>query len=123
MTSGSDRATASGDFAVAVEPLPGGGYVVNVSGELDLATTPMLTNACKESMLAVDLLLVDLTGCTFIDSTGIACLLRLADERGPLAAVVKPGSQPSRVFELTGVDKSLSISPDLGQALRSIGQG
>jgi anti-sigma B factor antagonist len=124
MTAGSDRATSSGDFSVAVEPLAGGGYVVSVSGELDLATAPKLTGACNGPVLAADALLVDLTECTFIDSTGIASLLHLADERGGTSrrpsAIVTPGSQPARVFELTGVDKTLTVSSDRAQALSSI---
>jgi hypothetical protein len=60
------------DFEAAAESLDGGVYVVSVTGEVDLATGPEFQRA----LLAlpdqgVASVIVDLTDCSFMDSTGL----------------------------------------------------
>ena len=108
-------------FAVATEQLDDGTPVVCVMGEVDLATVPaleqMLLGAGEDPSCA---LIVDLTGCTFLDSTGLRALTgtrrRLKRSNRPMALVL---SHPSvlRVFEITGWDELFEIYPSLGAAV------
>ena len=69
-----------------LDPVRSGQHtVVGVTGELDVATSPML----RDSLLALvnrgaDSLVVDLRGVTFIDSTGVGSLLRIHHRQGLL---------------------------------------
>jgi anti-anti-sigma factor len=51
--------------------------VIEVHGELDIATAPELTRAVREAFdRGAPRLVIDLTGCTFIDSTGMSKLVQ-----------------------------------------------
>lgn len=63
--------------------------VVGVTGELDVATAPVL----RDSVLGllnrgVESLVLDLRGVTFIDSTGVGSLLRIHHRQGLLGGSV-----------------------------------
>jgi anti-sigma B factor antagonist len=87
---------------------------VLVSGELDLATAPRLSATVAEHGDA-KLLVVDLTGTTFIDSTGVRTLL-LADRRcvgsGSRLVVVAGDGAVRRVLELCELNGRLTIVSD-----------
>jgi anti-sigma B factor antagonist len=108
----------SGDFDVRSETLPGGGDVVFVSGELDLATVPRLeavVGACT-----ADVLVIDLGGCTFLDSAGIRALVGVARElsgAGRSFRVVSNDPGILRLLEITGVDKLIRVHPSLDDAV------
>lgn len=114
-------------FAVATEQLDDGTPVVCVMGEVDLATVPaleqMLLGAGEDPSRA---LIVDLTGCTFLDSTGLRALTgtrrRLKRSNRPMALVL---SHPSvlRIFEITGCDELFEIYPSLSAAAGGNGSG
>jgi anti-sigma B factor antagonist len=80
--------------------------VVAVRGEVDLVTSPQLAAVVEEAILdhgAPRPLLVDLDECTFMDSTGLAILLRAQDRLGDdpgLAIVCLEGGPPARLLEL-----------------------
>jgi anti-anti-sigma factor len=82
--------------------------IIAVNGEFDLAGEPEFSFALEEA-LAMDVpLLVDLEHCGFIDSTGIAMLVRsfkLAGDRG--FALAASGPQVHRVLDLTGIPQQL----------------
>jgi len=83
--------------------------VIEVKGELDLATVPAL----RERIDAVSdggaaRLAVDLTQVTFMDSSSLGLLvaaLKHARERGGDLALVGVGGSPARVLSLTGLDQ------------------
>jgi anti-anti-sigma factor len=82
-----------------------------VSGELDLATAPMLSDALARSTQPV---LVDLSNLTFIDSSGLnvlianaAALTRARDR--DVAVLVVPHGAVRRVFELTALDEVFEL--------------
>lgn len=93
--------------------------MVNVAGELDLATG----NALVDRLVAVvtegpprDLVL-NVGKILFCDSAGISALVRLrkmADEYGWRFALVDPTPSVLRVIELTGLDTYLNIDSRLG---------
>jgi anti-sigma B factor antagonist len=104
-----------------------GTSVVSVSGELDLTTAPAL----EQTLLGVaddrtDDVIVDLTGCTFLDSQGLRALIatkgQLECSSRRLAVVV---SNPSvlRIFQITQLDEPFRIYRSLGAAGDGNGNG
>jgi anti-sigma B factor antagonist len=100
-------------FELAVERYDAVATVV-VSGELDLATAPRLSAAVAEHGDA-ELLVLDMTATTFIDSTGVRALLH-ADRRslgsGSRLVIVAGDGAVRRVLELCGLDGRLTIVSD-----------
>ena len=97
--------TRVGEFDVNRTELPGGGSVLRVEGELDMATAPALEDALAQAGFA-ERLVVDLTTCTFVDSSAVRVLVSSARDSaaagGTLALVVTdPGIL--RVIEISGV--------------------
>jgi anti-sigma B factor antagonist len=109
----------AGDLEVSVEELPRGGTLIRVSGELDLATTPELERALSETDLALPVV-VDLTDCSFLDSSAVRILLttaRRAEDAGGGASVVAPDPGVRRALEIAGVATILPIHTTLAAAL------
>jgi|SRR4051794_9393126 anti-sigma B factor antagonist len=97
------------DLAVTVAPADDTGLaVVRCEGEIDLSTCNALHTAL-ESVIAAkpQALRLDLTGTRFLDSTGVACLLRANDaclEAGvPFTVVLAADSPIVRLFMLAGI--------------------
>jgi anti-sigma B factor antagonist len=92
----------------------GGVVTVAPTGELDMGTVPLLESAMSyQHDLGDGELVVDLRGVTFIDSSGVHLLLRLAQAaaRGRHELRVIPGSERVRhVFALTGVEEALGLN-------------
>lgn len=95
-----------GDFAVICEETSEH-LMLQISGELDLATAPALEQQL-ETVWASDApaLVLDLEGLTFIDSTGLSLILHaqrraLAEEKG--FSLRRLPRQAQRVFELVGL--------------------
>lgn len=88
--------------------------MIELIGELDLSTAPKLEgmvsgqlSACPSSSLVMDL-----SRLTFIDSSGIAVLIRAfqaTNGRGAMSIVIAPGTQVARVFRIAGIDSSLPV--------------
>jgi anti-sigma B factor antagonist len=80
--------------------------VVAVRGEIDLVTAPQLEAIVEEAIVdhgAPRPLLVDLVECTFMDSTGLAILLRAQGRLGEdpgLAIACPPDCAADRLLEL-----------------------
>jgi anti-sigma B factor antagonist len=107
MSEGEKAATdsAAAPFAVSSEVV-GGATVIAVQGELDLSTAPRL----QESIQAAGefrSMVLDLSGCDFIDSTGIALLVHTfqgAGERGGKVALCGLRDQLLRVLKIAGIE-------------------
>ena len=91
--------------------------VVSVVGEIDLATAPAL----EQTLLGAaddrtDEVIVDLTGCTFLDSQGLRALAatkgRLERPNGRLA-VVASNASVLKIFRITQFEKPFQIYPSL----------
>jgi anti-anti-sigma factor len=79
------------------------GDTIRVTGEIDLVSAPHLSRAVIEAFEGRPLLL-DLTDVTFMDSSGLHALLKIAgdvDGQGPVS--VLPSRQVLRIFEITRV--------------------
>lgn len=90
--------------------------IVVVTGDVDVATAPALDAAITEALAgsAGGAICVDLSAVTFLDSSGIAVLLRGrrdADGRGVAYRVAGAHGIPLQVLELTGVWAHLSGEP------------
>ncbi|MEV5718243.1 STAS domain-containing protein [Amycolatopsis mediterranei] len=112
-----DAASSAG--SVALENLDGA-VVLRVDGALDLALAPKLRRlAERAARLRPPLLVIDLTGVTFLASAGMAELVRA--HRGPTASaplrVVATGRITLRPLELTRLVDELAIYPSLPEAL------
>ncbi|HUO45712.1 MAG TPA: STAS domain-containing protein [Acidimicrobiia bacterium] len=97
-----------------------GWAVLSPAGEIDLASVELLeTRLADLARNSIDRVLIDLTGVTFLDSTGLRTLLsahtRLAEEGGTLALVVS-GGPVERLLDITGVGSTLTIHPSLEAA-------
>jgi anti-sigma B factor antagonist len=108
-----------GEFDVSRRELPGRGTVLQVEGELDMATAPALEDALADAGFA-ERLVIDLTACTFVDSSAVRVLVSSARDSeaasGSLALVVAdPGIL--RVLEISGVDTMLPVHETLDAAL------
>ena len=99
-------------------------HVVQAEGQIDLYSAPEL----KEGVWRVidagkTRVIVDLTGVTFIDSTGLGVLIgalkRVRARRGTLALVVTD-YDIERLFELTGLDGTFSIHRSRDDALEHL---
>ena len=87
--------------------------VLQVTGEVDVYTAPMLREQLRDlSAKGAVHLIVDLGQVEFLDSTGLGALggglKRLREARGSLALVV---STPRilRIFQITGLTKALAV--------------
>jgi anti-sigma B factor antagonist len=89
---------------------------VAVLGELDIFTAPSLQDAVLGMEDAKPtLLVIDLTGVSFIDSTGLSVLLTASErarEQGRRLVVVRPPLPALRVFTLTKVDAGMECVDD-----------
>ena len=85
------------------------------SGELDIATTPVLRERLESRALPGTDLLVDLRGVTFMDCTALRALLdaQMASilEGWALSVAVSPGPV-LRLLELTGADRRLTLAKE-----------
>ena len=100
-------------FSVSVESR-GTVSGVAVSGELDLASSDAVQDALDEAVeQASEILVVDLSETTFIDSTGLHAVIRCerrAAAAGLSVVVIGACPQVRRVFELAGLDTRFSFA-------------
>jgi anti-anti-sigma factor len=99
--------------------------LVEVFGELDLATAPQLCAHLDDARRArVRRCVLDLTGVAFCDSTGLRALLGASQELrvagGRLAIACVPGGAVARLFEIVGAREALRVFDSAVEALASV---
>lgn len=100
---------------VEVTDGPAGRRVVRVTGALDLATSDEVERALVDAFDAGDAVRLDLSGVTFLDSSGMRGVLRAyrtATERGATFEVVPGPPAVQRVLHITGVAARLDFVGD-----------
>jgi len=99
----------------------GEALVVTVAGEVDLATSPELSQAVEGSANGAVRVVADLSAITFVDSSGISALVRAQSElarRGlELRVVAAAGGPVFRVLELMSLTDVLTVVDSLEAAL------
>lgn len=109
------------DFGVEVGG-DGSCAIVNVRGELDIATAPDLVAALETAMQReAERVVVNLLDTSFIDSTGLTTLFRAhkscEDGDGSFAIVCGPSNvEVRRVIDLMGFDQVFTIHESLAAA-------
>jgi len=88
-----------------------GSPVVHIGGELDMSNVEAIEVQIAGAVAnAPGILIVDLSGLEFIDSSGIALLLRAADRVGRLE-LRNPSGIVQRVIQATGLSEVLPVQP------------
>lgn len=109
----------AGDLEVTRDELPNGCAVVRVLGEADMAGAQTLEDTLRGVEPATRLV-VDLSACTFIDSSAVRVLVTTARRMqgdGGVIALVAQEAGILRVLEIAAVDTVLSVYPTLESAL------
>ncbi|MGB8880746.1 MAG: STAS domain-containing protein [Solirubrobacteraceae bacterium] len=100
------------DFVVDSQ-ITGRAVTLVLSGELDLMSSPLLDQALEGAYASnPELIVVDLRGLEFMDSTGLHRLVagqQRAVQSGRRFGVVRGGEQVQRLFDLTGIAELLTI--------------
>jgi anti-sigma B factor antagonist len=118
-------ATPSADipqFEINSGPGPDGIYVVRVAGEVDMSHEDELRGELRAAVAADSKgVVVDLTECEFIDSTGVRALLLSREaqhsEGGPeRLAVAASSDQILRILSVMGIDQVIPIQPTVQEA-------
>ena len=105
-------------FRASSERLADETQVVSVAGELDVHTAPEFEDALALNGSEPGRVVVDLSECTFIDSTGLAILIKADRHIGRNALlIVAAGPEVLRAFEVSGLDRRLALHPSLEAAL------
>jgi stage II sporulation protein AA (anti-sigma F factor antagonist) len=116
-------------FDARFEELEGGIRAFTVCGELDMNTSPQLTKLLEERVPGHEgTVMLDLTPCEFIDSTGIALIVRTwqqvdrdAGGNGEGRMVICCSNhQVLRLLKITGVDSSISLYEGREAALAAL---
>jgi anti-sigma B factor antagonist len=97
-------------FALIEHPLPEGGVRLALHGEMDLATVPGLQERLEGLRAARTPVVIDLREVTFIDSTGIRCLLLAgtdASRDGWQVEVIQGPKQVRETLEVAGIVQRL----------------
>lgn len=113
-------------FEITSEVAPSGVRVVRIAGEIDMAheeeVRAQLGRAVDESNAGV---VVDLTDCEFIDSSGVRALLlgreaQREQRDSPALAVAASSEQILRILSLMGVDKAIPVRPTVDEAIAEL---
>ncbi len=109
-------------FAVHVVS-DGASTIIQLQGELDIATEDDLSGALAEALAARPrTVAVDLRSLVFLDSTGLRALLRLRESCSQLGCdlqLIRGIPSVQRVFEVSGVAAHFAIADEVPQQLEA----
>ena len=93
---------------------------IRLAGEIDLGTAPQLKQAIDGHARTGQTLTIDLREVTFVDSMGLAALVRAqhrAVARGGRLQLVAPAERVLAVFRMTRLDRVFTwVEPEDGEA-------
>jgi anti-anti-sigma factor len=114
-------------FEVKVGDLEHGVRTIFVRGELDLSTAPDLEVPLEQALESGEgSVLIDLSQCEFIDSTGIALIVRAwqrldnGGENGRSLVLCSQNDQVRRVLEITGLELSIPLHLTRDEAMAAL---
>ncbi|HEY4611218.1 MAG TPA: STAS domain-containing protein [Ilumatobacteraceae bacterium] len=120
MTNGdefADAETQHGSATVAISGSPT--QIVRIDGDVDIANAYDIDQRVSTAYRPeVDHVVVDLAGTTYLDSAGLAMLVRLCsrlgDARTKVTVVAPPDSAAHRVIVLSGLSAELRLRDETG---------
>ena len=113
-------------FEVQYEELDDGIRAFTVRGELDMNTAPDLEQGLEDALEKSSAsIILDLSACEFIDSTGIALIVRTwqrLEDKGSGGKLVLCccNHQVRRLLKITGVESSISMHEQRNDALAEL---
>jgi anti-sigma B factor antagonist len=122
-------ATPSADipqFEINSGPGPDDVFVVRVTGEVDMSHEEELRGELRTAVAAeAKGIVVDLTECEFIDSSGVRALLLSREAQHPndgaeRLAVAASSEQIIRILSVMGIDRVIPIRPTVEEAAAEI---
>ena len=122
-------ATPSADipqFEIGSELGPEGVCIVRVAGEADMSHEEELRAELRRAVASdATAIVVDLTECEFIDSTGVRALLLSREAQGSEMgsqgmAVAASSEQILRVLSVMGIDRVIPIRPTVDEAVTAL---
>ncbi|MEU3465822.1 STAS domain-containing protein [Streptomyces sp. NPDC006733] len=100
---------------------PRGATVLTVTGDLDHYTAPELTGLLLETPFGADVpVLIDVSGLTYCDSTGITVFIsadRRAQEAGARLVLVGLSADLMHVFRMIGLDQVFTFESTIEDAV------
>jgi anti-sigma B factor antagonist len=107
-----------GELSIAVRTEPGATFV-EVGGELDLLSAPLLA-AELDTLLSAQPgpIAIDLTGTTFMDSAGIHVLVNARQRAKRHVAVICAPGPVAKALELLGLSEMLNVVSSLDEYKR-----
>jgi anti-anti-sigma factor len=114
-------------FEVKIGDLEQGVRTISVRGELDLSTAPELEGPLNQALESGEgSMLIDLSQCEFIDSTGIALIVRAwqhldSGKNGRALVLCSQNDQVRRVLEITGLELSIPVHGTRDEAIAALG--
>jgi anti-sigma B factor antagonist len=108
----------------ATEEVVRGAWVITIVGELDIATSARVRELLSDAARDEDRpLVIDLTACDFVDSTGLATLLhgaKPAQNGESNVALVCVGGEVRKLLELTAIDRTIPVYESLESAIEAV---
>jgi anti-sigma B factor antagonist len=86
-----------------------------LSGEIDAHTAPVLEDAVSTLPSGTAAVSLDVSGVSFIDSSGLRVLIGLADRAGEAGRAVRidhPSPTVARLVEITGLGEMFGLAGD-----------
>jgi anti-anti-sigma factor len=95
--------------------------ILDVSGELDLATADSLAARGRAALARrARVLLLDLTGLSFCDAHGLSAFIKIAnhaDKTGCRYGLIAPQPPLAKLLHITGLDQRLAVFTTIEHAL------
>lgn len=97
--------------------------VLTATGELDYHTATELRAAVDDATFTTDGTVIDLSGLTYCDSTGLTVLVTAyhrAQAAGSPLALAGLNKDLTHMFEIVGLDQLFTLCPTTEEAVRSL---
>ena len=111
------------EFGVALVPGDSGVHIVAIRGEVDIFTAPEVKRAAREAVFAGgNLIVLDLSDTTFIDSTGLGVIIGLAKLVRPAGdlAIVNVDPAIAKTLAITGLDDIFAVRATRAEAIAAL---
>ena len=110
------------DFEVSIDEHAEAYSVIAVRGEVDLHTAPKVQSAIERAADANGIVVLDMGGVAFMDSTALSALMRAKDilqAQGISLRLASPSRAVERIFSVTGFKDYFDIVPAREAAIYS----